>query len=196
MFRRLRVIKKEPYIILCVLASVIHILSCSQQNGNGIGISIKQVDHHIKYLSSDELKGRDPFSEDIQKSEDYIAKQFRDAGLKCFEQFPDYRHTFDFVQKNRRNPDDPSKKYTLSNIVGYIEGSDPELKNEYIIFGAHHDHIGIMVHPRHHPNDEYETLNVENMTNVICGMTFAARSLISGEKTPRLYQPVEEVGKR
>lgn len=28
------------------------------------------------------------------------------------------------------------------NVVGYIEGSDPKLKNEYIILGAHLDHVG------------------------------------------------------
>lgn len=29
-----------------------------------------------------------------------------------------------------------------NNIVGFIEGSDPILKNEYIILGAHYDHLG------------------------------------------------------
>ncbi|MHC1737839.1 MAG: M28 family peptidase [Ignavibacteriaceae bacterium] len=29
------------------------------------------------------------------------------------------------------------------NVVGYIEGSDPILKNEYIVLGAHMDHIGL-----------------------------------------------------
>lgn len=29
-----------------------------------------------------------------------------------------------------------------SNVIGYIEGSDPELKNEYIIVGGHLDHLG------------------------------------------------------
>lgn len=28
------------------------------------------------------------------------------------------------------------------NVVGWIEGSDPELKNEYIVLGAHYDHLG------------------------------------------------------
>lgn len=30
------------------------------------------------------------------------------------------------------------------NVVGFIEGSDPELKNEVVIVGAHHDHFGIL----------------------------------------------------
>ena len=28
------------------------------------------------------------------------------------------------------------------NVVGWIEGSDPVLKNEYIVLGAHYDHLG------------------------------------------------------
>lgn len=28
------------------------------------------------------------------------------------------------------------------NVVGYIEGTDPKLKNEYIVLGAHLDHVG------------------------------------------------------
>ncbi len=30
-----------------------------------------------------------------------------------------------------------------SNVVAYLEGSDPELKDEYVLFGAHHDHVGV-----------------------------------------------------
>ena len=29
------------------------------------------------------------------------------------------------------------------NVMAYVEGSDPELKNDYIIIGAHYDHLGI-----------------------------------------------------
>lgn len=32
---------------------------------------------------------------------------------------------------------------TSSNIVGYIEGSDPVLKNECVIYTAHYDHVGV-----------------------------------------------------
>lgn len=33
-------------------------------------------------------------------------------------------------------------KRTTYNIVGYLEGNDPVLKNEVIVIGAHHDHLG------------------------------------------------------
>lgn len=35
------------------------------------------------------------------------------------------------------------KKVESNNVIAKIEGSDPELKNEYIIFTAHWDHFGI-----------------------------------------------------
>ncbi|HLN56403.1 MAG TPA: M20/M25/M40 family metallo-hydrolase [Bacteroidales bacterium] len=35
-----------------------------------------------------------------------------------------------------------NEEKTLSNVAGYIEGSDPVLKNEIVVFSAHYDHIG------------------------------------------------------
>jgi hypothetical protein len=35
-----------------------------------------------------------------------------------------------------------SKLVNCKNVVGYIEGSDPELKKEVIVIGAHLDHLG------------------------------------------------------
>jgi hypothetical protein len=33
------------------------------------------------------------------------------------------------------------------NVVGIVEGSDPQLKNTYVLFGAHYDHIGYQQAP-------------------------------------------------
>src|SRR5690606_4017418 len=35
------------------------------------------------------------------------------------------------------------KKISGRNVVSYIEGADPELKNEFVMLSAHYDHIGI-----------------------------------------------------
>ena len=35
------------------------------------------------------------------------------------------------------------RDFVAPNIIGMIEGSDPELKNEYVIVSAHYDHLGI-----------------------------------------------------
>jgi len=36
-----------------------------------------------------------------------------------------------------------TKLVSSSNVLGYIEGSDPELKNEVVVIGAHLDHLGM-----------------------------------------------------
>ena len=36
-----------------------------------------------------------------------------------------------------------SQDITAPNVVGILEGSDPALKNEYVIFSGHMDHVGI-----------------------------------------------------
>jgi hypothetical protein len=36
-----------------------------------------------------------------------------------------------------------TKLIPSQNIIGYLEGSDPKLKNEFIVVGAHFDHVGV-----------------------------------------------------
>lgn len=35
------------------------------------------------------------------------------------------------------------EKIETYNIIGLIEGTDPQLKNEYVVIGAHYDHLGM-----------------------------------------------------
>jgi len=35
------------------------------------------------------------------------------------------------------------KQFDTYNIVGYVEGSDAKLKEEYVVYSAHYDHIGV-----------------------------------------------------
>ncbi len=37
---------------------------------------------------------------------------------------------------------DPDE-FVDNNVIGWIEGTDPELKNEYVVLSAHYDHIGV-----------------------------------------------------
>ena len=36
-----------------------------------------------------------------------------------------------------------AERFPTKNVVGYWEGSDPELKDELVIIGAHYDHVGV-----------------------------------------------------
>ena len=82
----------------------------------------------LSYLTSDELEGRDSGSEGIEKAAVYLEKLLQENGIKPY--FKTYRDTLS-------NFDKPA-----FNIVGYIEGTDKKLKNEFVVIGAHYDHIG------------------------------------------------------
>lgn len=92
--------------------------------------SSKDIEAIMDFLASDELKGRDTGSEEIDKAASFIEKVFAENSIAPY--FDSYRDTL-------TNFDKPAY-----NIVGYIEGSDPRLKDEFIILGAHYDHIGII----------------------------------------------------
>ena len=34
-------------------------------------------------------------------------------------------------------------EHTPPNVIGMIRGSDPELRNQYIVYSAHFDHVGV-----------------------------------------------------
>lgn len=46
-----------------------------------------------------------------------------------------------------------AKTFTAPNVVGYVEGSDTRLKEEYVVYCAHYDHVGIGV-----PNAEGDSI--------------------------------------
>ena len=84
----------------------------------------------MNYLASDELKGRDSGSEGIEMAAQYIEKYFTKNAVSPY--YKTYRDTL----SNYREPS--------YNIVGIVEGNEPGLKNEFIVIGAHYDHIGII----------------------------------------------------
>ncbi len=55
------------------------------------------------------------------------------AGFKAYET--------SFVLENK--PDTDVERVPLRNIAAVVEGSDPVLKDEYIVLSAHYDHMGI-----------------------------------------------------
>jgi hypothetical protein len=39
---------------------------------------------------------------------------------------------------------EPAQTVYSNNVVGYIEGTDPDMKDEYLLLGAHYDHVGVV----------------------------------------------------
>ena len=86
---------------------------------------------HVYTLAGDSLRGRKAGSEDAAKAAAYIVSQFEEIGIQPYFEEGWYQ-TFEKACK------------TYKNVVGIIPGNDPALKEEYIIIGAHYDHLGVM----------------------------------------------------
>lgn len=82
----------------------------------------------LKFLSSDALEGRKTGTPGIEKAATFIEEKFKANGVLPF--FETYRDSFEV------------KEAIGYNLIGMVEGTDPQLKNEFVVIGAHYDHIG------------------------------------------------------
>lgn len=90
-------------------------------------ITTNELHSHVSVLADDMLEGREAGSRGGRAAAKYILKSLESAELKPGG--PDDRLTQPF---NRRS----------QNLLAILEGEDPELRDEYIVVGAHYDHVG------------------------------------------------------
>ncbi|MHC0443389.1 M20/M25/M40 family metallo-hydrolase [Flavobacterium sp. 3-210] len=119
---------KKLYFLLPLI-----LLSCksntSSVNDIDYKVSQTEVSDFLKYLSSDELEGRETGTKGIEKAAVFLEDFFKKNKIKPY--FASYRDTL----TNFRSP--------AYNIVGVLEGTDPVLKKEFVVLSAHYDHIGL-----------------------------------------------------
>ncbi len=90
---------------------------------------------HLSFIASDALQGRATPSKGLDMAAEYIAAQFRTAGLE--EVNDSY---FQLAPAHRLNREGMP---VLKNVVGILRGTDPVLKDTYLLVTAHYDHIGM-----------------------------------------------------
>ncbi len=105
-----------------------------------VEITENELKDHIEFLASEKNAGRYPGTKANRDVVKYIIKDFKKQGLlplkKSYQQ--------KFKARLRVDKGEPEKRLAkTSNVVAYLEGNDPILKNEYIILGAHYDHLGM-----------------------------------------------------
>jgi len=91
---------------------------------------ITRLKRHVYVLAADSLMGRKAGTEYTKKAANYIAAQWEEIGIAPLAGQSYFR---------------PFKKNLYQNLEGIIEGNDPFLKDEYIVVGAHYDHLGINI---------------------------------------------------
>src|SRR5690554_2716313 len=103
-------------------------------------ITEHEIKDHILFLASEKNAGRYPGTKANRDVVKYIIKSFKKQGLLPLDK--NYKQKFKArLRVEKGQPEKPLAK--TCNVVAYQEGNDPILKNEYIILGAHYDHLGM-----------------------------------------------------
>ncbi|HLY73134.1 MAG TPA: M20/M25/M40 family metallo-hydrolase [Planctomycetota bacterium] len=88
---------------------------------------------HENVLASDEFEGRAAGFPGNEKAVSYILKQIESYGLKPAG-VDGYLQEFEFENSGFTRK--------AKNIIAVVDGSDPALKEEFVLIGGHLDHVG------------------------------------------------------
>ena len=128
---------------LFAVAFALLVQDAKPQEESGVEAGVKKVSAErmkkiLTHLASDELEGRHAGYAGNDKATEYIAEHFKAIGLKPCGDKNDkgeatYWQAFEFGGRT---------KLKTRNCVGLFEGADDKLKEEIVVIGAHHDHVG------------------------------------------------------
>ena len=162
-------------------------------------ITIQTTQEHVEFLSDDELYGRRVGSAGALKAADYIASCLKDMGISPYEEsyfqdigidrIKEITKAGSLIPVNRL----PGEAQFIRNVLGKIEG---ENKDEYIIVGAHYDHIGLSSDTT--LNDRIFNGADDNASGVSAILQIA-KAFVATDKLPRktivfAFWDAEEVG--
>ncbi len=90
-------------------------------------ITTEELKQHVNVLADDSFEGREAGSRGGRAAATYLGEQFQKLKLAGASAEKGYYQSFNASSRN---------------ILAMIEGSDPELKKQFIVIGAHYDHVG------------------------------------------------------
>lgn len=105
----------------------------------GQNTDIKKIEKHIRFLASDELRGRGTGTEDEIKAAKYISDQFKEIGLISFNN----SYSKEFIFKKGSGHNDTSTAGAVerkgNNVIGFLDNKAPIT----VVIGGHYDHLGM-----------------------------------------------------
>ena len=97
--------------------------------------STQRLTTDVNFLASENLKGRGLASPELDLAADYIAEQFKEAGLEAIGG--------DYFQSWKTDIKDLGSDIELKNVIGFIHGTDHHHDDESVVIAAHYDHLGL-----------------------------------------------------
>ena len=90
-------------------------------------ITAGELQNHVNVLADDTFEGREAGSRGGRAAAGYLVKHFQQAGLKPLGDRGGFYQAFGAG---------------CHNLLAVVEGSDPKLKDQYVVVGGHYDHVG------------------------------------------------------
>ncbi|MHB8865356.1 MAG: M20/M25/M40 family metallo-hydrolase [Pirellulaceae bacterium] len=105
--------------------------AAGQENGEALpaaaSITAQALGRHVQYLASDALEGREAGTRGGQAAGQYVRQQLAAIPIRAGGPGGGYDQPF-------------GSRYR--NILGLLEGMDPQLKHQVVLVCAHYDHVG------------------------------------------------------
>jgi hypothetical protein len=136
----------------------------------------------VRYLADDALEGRLAGSAGERCAGDFIAGRFRALGLRGAGGEGSYFQ--DVPLASMLNPHAPGG--TGRNVLAVLEGADPALRTEFIVIGAHYDHLGRGEIGSLTPEQRGEVHNgADDNASGVSAMLHVAEMLVRGPRPAR-----------
>ncbi|HJU66340.1 MAG TPA: M28 family peptidase [Gemmatimonadaceae bacterium] len=114
-----------------------------------IGADSTAIRRDIEYLASDSLEGRGTGTAGNDSAAAYIARRYQALGLGqlCLSRISSSSCERGWLQRFNATSVAATRaglpgELPTQNVVAVIAGSDPRLRGEYVVLGAHYDHLG------------------------------------------------------
>ena len=191
-FLNLIYIMKKNILLLSFLCNFSLLLSAQTNVEKGLqSINRSSAEATINFLASDELQGREAGFHGSRVTSEYIASLLQWMGIPPLTD--SYFQPFDAYRKERQkkgrlevHPDSIVKlkqevhqKLSMRNVLGMIPGKNTK---EYVIVGAHFDHLGI--DPALDGDQIYNGAD-DNASGVSAVLQIARAFLVSGQQPER-----------
>lgn len=177
---------------ICCLSFALSLHAQSPQEKGLQSISRTSAEAIVGFLADDELQGREAGMHGSRLAARYLASCLKEAGIAPLEK-DNYYQPFEAYNKERQqrgrwqvHPDSIAileqgvhRILQMSNVLGTIPGERPD---EYVIVGAHFDHLGV---DETLANDRIYNGADDNASGVSAVLQIARAFLATGQKPLR-----------
>jgi len=150
--------------------------------------SAEDIMEHVRTFAAASMRGRLSGSKEAARAAELIGQEFKRLGLKPagddggFEQAFERATAVAIKSETAGGKTDGGKSFKIQkaqcrNVLAWFPGSDEKRKDEFLLVGAHFDHLGV--------RGDKVFYGADDNASGIAGMLAVARACVKGEKKLR-----------